>query len=45
MKIAITTDSNSGITAREAEKAGIFLLPMPVLIDTATYLEGVDIQT
>lgn len=45
MKIAITTDSNSGITAGEAEKLGIFLIPMPVMIDTETYLEGVNIQT
>lgn len=43
MKIAITTDSNSGITASEAEKLGFFLLPMPVVIDTETYLEGVNI--
>ena len=45
MKIAIATDSNSGITAREAEEWGIFLLPMPVIIDEETYLEGVDIHT
>ena len=45
MKIAITTDSNSGITAREAEEWGSFLLPMPVIIDEETYLEGVDIHT
>ncbi|MDO5546118.1 MAG: DegV family protein [Eubacteriales bacterium] len=45
MKIAITTDSNSGITAREAEQLGVFLLPMPVIIDTETHLEGVDIHT
>lgn len=37
MRIAITTDSNSGITAQEAEKLGIFLLPMPVIIDEETY--------
>ena len=45
MKIAITTDSNSGITAQEAEKLGLFLLPMPVIIDEKTYLEGLNIHT
>lgn len=45
MKIAITTDSNSGITAQEAEKLGVFLLPMPVIIDEETYLEGLNIHT
>lgn len=45
MKIAITTDSNSGITAQEAEKLGVFLLPMPVIIDKETYLEGLNIHT
>lgn len=45
MKIAITTDSNSGITVQEAEKLGVFLLPMPVIIDEETYLEGLNIHT
>lgn len=44
MKIAIVTDSNSGISAKEAEALGIFLLPMPVIIDEASFLEGIDIQ-
>ena len=44
MKIAIVTDTNSGITAEEAKKEGIFLLPMPVVIDEKSYFEGVDIQ-
>lgn len=29
MKIAIMTDSNSGITAQEAQQLGVALLPMP----------------
>lgn len=45
MKIAIATDSNSGISAREAEQLGVFLIPMPVIIDDQTLLEGVDIET
>lgn len=38
-KIAITTDTNSGITRDEAEKLGVFLLPMPFLVDGAEYFE------
>lgn len=43
MKTAISTDTNSGITAEEGKKAGIFVLPMPVIIDGNSYLEEVDI--
>ena len=43
MKTAIMTDSNSGITKSEAEKLGIFSLPMPVIIDEVIYYEGVDL--
>ena len=40
MKVAVVTDSNSGMTQQEAEKAGIFLLPMPVIIEEETCYEG-----
>ena len=43
MKTAVMTDSNSGIMKDEAEKLGIFSLPMPVIIDGATCYEGVDL--
>ena len=43
MKTAIMTDTNSGITVEEGEKAGIYVLPMPVIIEEKCYLEGVDI--
>ena len=33
MKVAIVTDSNSGITQAEAKELGIFVLPMPFMID------------
>ena len=33
MKTAIITDSNSGITQKEAKELGISVVPMPVLID------------
>ncbi|MGN1405916.1 MAG: DegV family protein [Erysipelotrichaceae bacterium] len=44
MKTAIMTDTNSGINAKEAKEMGIFLLPMPVIVNEKTYLEGIDIS-
>lgn len=43
MKTAIVTDSNSGISIEEGKKLGIFILPMPVIIDGETYLDEVEI--
>lgn len=43
MKIAILTDTNSGISSTEAEELGIFLIPMPVIIDDETFYEGQNI--
>lgn len=40
-KVCILTDTNSGITMKQAEKLGIHLVPMPVLIDGETYFEEV----
>ena len=40
MKTAVITDSNSGITKEEARKLGLFLMPMPVIIDGEVYYEG-----
>jgi DegV family protein with EDD domain len=39
MKTAIMTDTNSGITLEEGRKNGIFVLPMPVIVDGKDYLE------
>ena len=39
MKTAIITDSNSGITQKEAKELGILVVPMPVLIDGNEYFE------
>lgn len=41
--IAIMTDSNCGILPADGDRLGIHILPMPVLIDNQTYLEGTDI--
>lgn len=37
---AIVTDTNSGITAQEAETLGISLISMPFFVDGVQYLEG-----
>jgi len=39
-KVAIMTDSNSGITPLEAKEQGICILPMPFIIDGKEYLDG-----
>lgn len=41
--IAIVTDSNSGITQKEADEMGIYVLPMPFMIDDAIYYEEKDL--
>ena len=38
-KIAIVTDSNSGITLQEAKELGIYLISMPFMIDGNEYFE------
>ncbi len=44
MKIAVVTDSNAGITEEEARKMGVYLVPMPFMIDGKTYFEGIDLD-
>lgn len=44
MKTAIITDSNSGITQNEAKKLGIYVVPMPVLIDGELYFEDLTLS-
>lgn len=43
MKVAVMTDSNSGIFKRDGEAMGVFVVPMPVVIDDKTYYEGVNL--
>ena len=40
MRTAIITDTNSGIFPFEGKELGIYVLPMPILIDGKTYYEG-----
>lgn len=42
--IAIVTDSNSGITEKEAMDMGITIIPMPFYINNKTYHEGLDLS-
>ncbi len=44
MKIAITTDTNSGMMPGESEAQSIFVLPMPFIIDNEVLLESVDLS-
>ena len=40
-KVAIVTDSNSGITQKEAKELGIRVLPMPFYINGDLYYEDI----
>ena len=41
MKIAVVTESNSGITQAQAKEMGVAVLPMPFMIDGETYYEDI----
>lgn len=43
-KIAIITDSNSGITQKQGEELGIYVLPMPFTINEETYFEDINLE-
>ncbi|WWR14514.1 DegV family protein [Lachnospiraceae bacterium JLR.KK008] len=43
-KTAIVTDSNSGMTQEEAKKLGVYVLPMPFMIEDNTYYEEKDLS-
>ncbi len=43
-KIAIVTDSNSGITQAQAKEMGVSVLPMPFMIDEETYYEDITLS-
>ena len=40
-KIAIVTDSNSGITQKEGKELGISVIPMPFYINEELYFEDI----
>lgn len=45
MKIAVVTDSSAYLTEQQIKENNIHVLPIPVIIDGQTYLEGKDITT
>lgn len=42
-KVAVVSDSNSGIVQKDAKKLGVHILPMPFFINNETYYEGIDL--
>ena len=42
-KIAVVTDSNSGITQEQAKAYGIYVLPMPFFINDETFYEDISL--
>ena len=43
-KVAIVSDSNSGITQEEAKALGVTILPMPFFAGDKTYYEDIDLN-
>ena len=43
-KVAILTDSNSGISQEEAKQYGVYVLPMPFYINDELYYEGITLS-
>ena len=43
-KIAIVTDTNSGISQEEAKELGVYIVPMPFIIKDEVCYEGVDLS-
>lgn len=41
-KVAIISDSNSGILQEEARELGVYIVPMPFFMNNETYYEGVN---
>lgn len=43
-KIAVLTDSGTGLTQQEAHDLGLYYLPLQVLLEDKQYLDGISIQ-
>lgn len=43
LKVAVMTDSNSGITPEQGKELGVYVLPMPFMVNGKTYLEHVEL--
>ena len=42
-KIAVITDSNSGVTQAQAKELGLFVVPMPFMINEEDYFEDINL--
>ena len=42
-RVAVMTDSNSGITQLEGKEMGIGVVPMPFMVDDTTYYEDINL--
>ena len=42
-RVAVVSDSNSGIAQQEAKKLGVYILPMPFFVNNETFFEDVDL--
>lgn len=42
-KVAIVTDSNSGLTQEEGKKLGVTVVPMPFIVDGEEYFEDINL--
>ncbi|MDR2546728.1 MAG: DegV family protein [Lachnospiraceae bacterium] len=43
-KVAVVTDSNSGITQSQGKELGIYVVPMPFMVDGETYYEDISMS-
>ncbi len=42
-RVAVLTDSNSGLTNKQAEEIGAYVLPMPFMVDGEEFFEGISL--
>ena len=45
MKIKVIVDSGSCLSQQQAQRAGLEFLPLQVMIEDKTYLDGIDLMT
>lgn len=43
-RVAIVTDSNSGISQEEAKRLGVYVVPMPFFVNGTVYFEDIDLS-
>ena len=41
-RIAVVTDTNSGITNEEAKKLGIYMINMPFMVNGEEFFDGIN---